>query len=327
MSKRHLPEPTFAELQEQLQTLYATAKTRTSFRAGAERAAKNIIANRARYEEADGLTSVPWWWTGIAHQMEGGANFHTHLHNGDSLAHRTVQEPKGRPLTGHPVFTWIESACDALTMPQHGLCGIARKDWTPVQASYRWEKWNGWGYRWFHPNTLSAYLWSGTQHYSSGKYVEDRVWSDTAVSEQVGAIAILKAMLEIEPGIFELVEDAAHEDAPPQAPPQAPPLPGPKETTASSFPRATEAGPSLLDKLKDHWHHVLAILGIGTAAGDAVHPQLPSVDQLVDVGQQTVNLKPTLMGIFPPEAMWFGMACVATYLLLGHVLPWLHGDD
>jgi lysozyme family protein len=40
--------------------------------------------------------------------------FTQHLHNGDSLTRRTVNEPVGRPKTGQPPFAFDASALDAL---------------------------------------------------------------------------------------------------------------------------------------------------------------------------------------------------------------------
>src|SRR5436309_1074388 len=53
------------------------------------------------------------------------------------------------------------------------------------------------GYRRYHPEVRSPYLWSGSTHYTSGKYVEDGRWSDTAVSRQLGAAVLLRRMAEL----------------------------------------------------------------------------------------------------------------------------------
>ena len=38
---------------------------------------------QARYDQVANATGVPWYVIGIIHEMEGGLNFTTHLHNGD----------------------------------------------------------------------------------------------------------------------------------------------------------------------------------------------------------------------------------------------------
>ena len=53
---------------------------------------------------------------------------------------------------------------------------------------------NGLGYLKYHKNVLSPYLWSGTQHYTKGKYIADGKFSSTTVDKQLGTCAILKRM-------------------------------------------------------------------------------------------------------------------------------------
>ena len=59
-------------------------------------------------------------------------------------------------------------------------------------TSYKLEKYNGIGYRAHHVN--SPYLWGGSNQYTRGKYVQDGVFSITAVSMQIGAMVLLKLM-------------------------------------------------------------------------------------------------------------------------------------
>jgi lysozyme family protein len=122
--------------------------------------------------------------------MECGLSFAKHLHNGDSLERRTVNVPAGRPKTGQPPFTFEESAVDALEYD--GL--TAWSDWSIGGICYKLEGYNGWGYRVHKIN--SPYLWSFSNLYKRGKYIEDNKWSDTAVSRQCGAAVILRRMSE-----------------------------------------------------------------------------------------------------------------------------------
>jgi hypothetical protein len=62
---------------------------------------------------------------------------------------------------------------------------------------YQLEGYNGWGYRLHHTHVLTPYLWSFSTHYTSGKYVADGTWSDTAVSKQCGAAALLRRLAEL----------------------------------------------------------------------------------------------------------------------------------
>lgn len=151
----------------------------------------SLQANRTRYERVTGTAGVPWFVVAVIHNMEAGLNFTKHLHNGDPLAKPTVQVPAGRP-SGPGPFTWEESAADALSM--HNL--NAATDWSLAGTLYQLERYNGWGYRLYHPEVYTPYLWSASNHYTSGKYVADGTWSHTAVSKQCGAAVLLRRMVE-----------------------------------------------------------------------------------------------------------------------------------
>jgi hypothetical protein len=69
-------------------------------------------------------------------------------------------------------------------------------DWSLAGSLYQIEGYNGWGYRLYHTHVLSPYLWSYSVHYTSGKYVADGTWSDTAKSGQCGAAVLLRRMAE-----------------------------------------------------------------------------------------------------------------------------------
>lgn len=199
-----MPIPTFPQLKGEYKRLWDTLAVRENWKAGAEKTAKKILANKDKYLEVQTITNVPWFWVGCVHSLESGLNWATHLHNGDSLQARTRLVPAGRPKTGSPPFTWMESAQDALTMK--GLHEI--KTWSIERICFEWERYNGWGYRRFHPSTLSPYLYSGSLHYVRGKYVADGRWSASAVSQQIGTCVLLKKLCEFDNTIQLYGEDS-----------------------------------------------------------------------------------------------------------------------
>ena len=186
---------TFEALEPEYRRLWADVHLRADRKASAMATAKRINEKRERYLVVARDTGVPWPVIGIIHAMECGLDFSRHLHNGDRLTARTHQVPRGRPASGEPPFTWEESASDALRCDHLDEC----HEWTIPRLLWQLEGYNGWGYRRHHPDVLSPYLWSGTQHYQAGKYVEDGKWSSTAVSGQSGAAAILACLIEICP--------------------------------------------------------------------------------------------------------------------------------
>ncbi|GGO82369.1 hypothetical protein GCM10011348_23600 [Marinobacterium nitratireducens] len=176
--------------------LFDECRIRPERQAAVDATVDKLIANRGRYEAAVEGLGIPWAFVAVIHNMESSLNFSRHLHNGDSLKRRTVRVPKGRPSEGSPPFTWEESAHDALTFK--GLDDW--HDWSLAGTLYQIERYNGWGYRKYHPDVLSPYLWSGSQLYSAGKYVADGRWSDSAVSQQLGAAVLLRRLEEREAG-------------------------------------------------------------------------------------------------------------------------------
>lgn len=159
-------------------------------------------AAKARYISVQDKTGVPWYMIALIHERESDQDWHTHLHNGDSLQHFTHHVPAGRPIVGHgPPFSWEESAIDALRY--QGLHKIV--DWRLEKIAYYLEEYNGWGY--FAHHVPSAYLWAGSNVYAAGKYTGDGKWSANAVDIQPGCMPLLKAMMTIDGSIQPKRED------------------------------------------------------------------------------------------------------------------------
>lgn len=183
-----MSSPTFDKTRRGYTNLWETAFVKQGSKSTARSIANKLLTYQTIYRRVADIIGCPWWFIAIVHQMESNASFSKHLHNGDSLARRTVQVPAGRPKIGNPPFTWEESALDALRMK--GLDKI--DDWIIPRALYEWERYNGWGY---FGKINSPYLWSYTNHYTAGKYIADHVYSSSAVSKQCGAAAILKTLV------------------------------------------------------------------------------------------------------------------------------------
>lgn len=179
-------------LRGQYETLFNTCVILSRRLGAAEAIVGKILENRSRYEAVEAAQGVPWFVVAVIHSMEASLSFRHHLHNGDPLTARTVHVPAGRPKQGSPPFTWEESAADALSLRHLG----ADTDWSLGGTLYQIEGYNGWGYRLYHKHVLSPYLWSFSNHYTSGKYVADGTWSDTAKSQQCGAAVLLRRMAE-----------------------------------------------------------------------------------------------------------------------------------
>jgi lysozyme family protein len=180
------------ELRAEYERLFETCEVRPERVQAVGRWLTKIGEARPRYESVGTPLGVPWFFIAVVHCLEASLRFDTHLHNGDPLTARTVHHPPNRPRDGSPPFEWEFSAKDALVGQ-----GLDRwQDWSLAGLLYRLEAYNGFGYRKHHPEVLTPYLWSFSQHYSAGKYVQDGVWSPTAVSQQCGAAVLLRALIE-----------------------------------------------------------------------------------------------------------------------------------
>jgi len=280
----------FSELEDEYRKFYVGAVFRSdNARDEAMRLARAAAQNRDKYEAAvDGL-GIPWWFIAAAHILESGANFTRHMHNGDSLKKRTVQVPAGRPKTGNPPFTWNESARDAMKFQKFdGL-----KDWSIARALYRWEEYNGFGYR---PKKIpSPYLWSLSKVYEKGKYIRDKVFDANAVSKQCGTVPFLKALIElgeIEPFVIGGVDGNLGESAESGAVDTKPVADGTKPNVDGTVPKNDSFEAFFAANLPGvrhfEWHEFLvkgsSHFGSGKAAGLNTDPPKklwPNVVKLV----------------------------------------------
>lgn len=188
---------TFSARRPEYEHCWAECDVSDEHRAEVSKVARMIIANRPHYDPISLATGVPWFVVGIIHSLECSKfpAMTQHLHNGDSLKGPTRQVPAGRPQKEGGPFTFQESAIDALTMKGKEFDKIT--DWSIPRIAYVLETYNGFGYVPRHIN--SPYLWSYTDQYRSGKYIADRVWSQSAVSKQCGGMAVLKVLMELDP--------------------------------------------------------------------------------------------------------------------------------
>jgi lysozyme family protein len=179
------------ELRQEYKALFSSCTITPSHASEVDKTVADICENKDRYQKVGSALGIPWYFIGAIHCMEASLSFQKHLHNGDPLTARTVQVPKGRPLTGAPPFTWEESAIDALKL--RGLDNVT--DWSLPGLLYQLEGYNGFGYRGVQPTVNSPYLWSFSSHHTSGKFVADGKYDPDAISKQCGAAVIIWAMV------------------------------------------------------------------------------------------------------------------------------------
>lgn len=184
------PRPRLQALQDEYLRRFAKCAARPEYAKLASWYVETIRRHESRYAKLSEQVSVPWYFIAIVHALEASLNFRAHLHNGDyPLTQRTRNVPKDRPVDWLPPSDWESSAVDALTL--EGFTG--KTDWTLSDMLYRWEAYNGFGYR--SRATPSPYLWSFSDQYSRGKFTADGKFDPTASSKQCGAAVILKSLV------------------------------------------------------------------------------------------------------------------------------------
>jgi len=172
------------------QQLFSTMEVNPDHFGDVDKIVAKILPEKTKYEAVARAVKAPWFFVAAIHNMESGLRMDRHLHNGDPLTARTKQVPANRPPTGNPPFSWQESAVDALKLRKID----AVSTWNLERILYELEGYNGWGYRLYHQHVKSPYLWSFSNHYTRGKYVADGTWSDTARSQQCGAVVIIRRL-------------------------------------------------------------------------------------------------------------------------------------
>jgi lysozyme family protein len=192
-----------AALHDEYQRFYDLCETAAAHKSDVDKAANRVIAGKARYQTVSGRLGghVPWPFIGITHLLEANCNFGRHLHNGDPMMSgppgspvwlRTTHKPPNRPAVWpappNEPDPWVWSAMDAIRIE-----GFAdQEDWSTPAMLFRFERFNGMGYRQF--RNPSPYLWSFSQIYRMGKFDSDGHYSPTLVSDQCGCALVLKAI-------------------------------------------------------------------------------------------------------------------------------------
>lgn len=254
---------------ERLEADYARlwGAMRVTKQGDADKQARAIVKNKARYQAVETSTGVPWHVVGCLHMRESGGRFDRWLHNGDPMRDRggqparTVHVPAHRPPD--PNVSWEQGAYDALIVCEH-FGEIS--SWSPARVAYAAEQFNGFGYRAPTRNIPSPYLWGGTSVQKRGKFTADGHYDANAMDPQIGVMAVLKALMALDP--------EATFSAPAEAPAEAPadddsPVPLPPDPPPPQIsPRAedTETHVPPLTSSRTIWGGLLGYVGtIGSA--------------------------------------------------------------
>jgi lysozyme family protein len=163
--------------------------------------AKLIIKGEAQYKAVEARTGVPWFFVGALHMRESGCDFKGVLHNGEKII-GTQRKTKLVPAGRGPFKTWIDAAIDAIKLKYTLYLG---REWCPALMGYVSEGFNGWGY--IGKGVNSPYVWAGSNHEQTGKYVADHVWDKNFDDPQIGTMTVLKRLSELRPDVAEALAE------------------------------------------------------------------------------------------------------------------------
>ena len=167
---------------------------------------------KARYQGVEtrlteaGFQGPKWWFIAIVSEREYGGPPHwdRQLGQGDLLNQISRHDPAGRgPFLDHSGDVtpgndaWTRCCLDALI--DCAPYAAKWKDWSVGGTLTIFEEYNGLGYA--ARGVPSAYVWSGTDQYVSGKYVADHVYDPKKVDVQEGCAPILAVMMVLDPSI------------------------------------------------------------------------------------------------------------------------------
>ncbi|UQD69201.1 peptidoglycan-binding protein [Bradyrhizobium japonicum] len=160
------------------------------------RPAKVAIANKGRYlaiARAAGMPDIAWVFIAVSHYRESSQDFSRSLAQGDPWNRVSTHVPAGRG----PFNSFEDAAVDALVKCAPYASRL--KDWSIGGTLTNLERFNGIGYA--ARGVPSAYVWSGTDQYHSGKFVADGVYDPNKVDAQLGVAGLIMVMMELDPSI------------------------------------------------------------------------------------------------------------------------------
>ena len=158
--------------------------------------AKVAVANKGRYlaiARAAGMPDIAWVFIAVSHYRESSQDFSRSLAQGDKWNEVSHNVPAGRG----PFKSFEDAAVDALVRCSPYAARL--KDWSIGGMLTNLERFNGVGYA--NRGVPSAYVWSGTDQYHSGKFVADGVYDPNKVDAQLGVAGLIKVMMELDPSI------------------------------------------------------------------------------------------------------------------------------
>jgi lysozyme family protein len=215
----------YAQLQSEYEADVALMRPLSSRVFGIDATARRLTdpGSLARLASVSAETGIPSVVMACIGERECVFDFTKNWGQGDSLTKPSTHVPKGRPPLGPPPndhfpVTWEYAAVDAFTVCDQ-LNVISVPAWTLPYACWKWEGYNGFGYR--AHGVRSPYVVGGTNLQQPGKYTADGVWDPNVMDSQLGCLPVAMRMMELAPSLSfgAAVARVTAATIPPPAPP------------------------------------------------------------------------------------------------------------
>jgi lysozyme family protein len=156
-----------------------------------DRAVERWHDGRDDYQRIGDMVGIPGEVIWALHWRESAGRLDTHLHNGEVLGRRTTIFPPGLRFD-----SWRDSALHALgtQYTKQRSVGLTHESRDRAVWTAFAEEWNGLGYR--HASHPTPFVYSGTNRYTSGKYIADGQYDAGVVDRQPGCAVLWAAALD-----------------------------------------------------------------------------------------------------------------------------------
>lgn len=147
----------------------------------------------AQYSAVQKALGIPIAVQATICERESGADFSRSPAQGDRWDRVSTHVPRGKG----PYDSWYEAAVDSF----HNVDRLDENShpWSMPYACWKWEAFNGFGYR-MH-GKRSPYVYGGTNLQQSGKYVSDGNFDPGVMDIQIGTVPVALRMIELEPSL------------------------------------------------------------------------------------------------------------------------------
>ena len=174
----------YAELKDEYANLWAEMAIRRDKLPEVDAIVQRLVGHKDSYRAVGQLTKVPWFAIAIVHNLAGGRRLH------QAFAHWRPAHRAHRACAGRAAKFWQSAVHVAGKRCRcaGAMTGSPRSRIVDRTPGLLFEDFNGFGYRLYHPHVSRHTCGAYSNHYTSGKYVGDGQWSETAVSRQCGAI-------------------------------------------------------------------------------------------------------------------------------------------